>query len=313
MTLHLPAIPGRWDDPCCAYTSKSRRFARMMDGVVIHPTDAPDLPPEGDAAWGPINAAQAESINAAAEPGDVLCIPYGVCQRQIAEAVDLPAVEYGIGYSGTFAQHRVFESYAWMHTVLGSQQGGHTANGSPTDAVIPNFFDPAEFPEGKGDGGYLLYVGRLIDRKGVEWACEAARRAGKPLLLAGEGPHEPSYGTKVGVVGPEDRAELMGGAEALLCPTQYIEPFGGVAVEAMLCGTPALTTDWGAFTETVEPGLSGYRCRDVEDLVIAIGRVPALDRELVRWHALNRFTLDVIRPRYESYFATVRGGTRAAA
>jgi hypothetical protein len=48
----------------------------------------------------------------------------------------LLAVEFGIGYPGSFAKYRVFESYAWMHTTYGAQRGADI-DGVWYDAVIP--------------------------------------------------------------------------------------------------------------------------------------------------------------------------------
>jgi glycosyltransferase involved in cell wall biosynthesis len=47
------------------------------------------------------------------------------------------------------------------------------------------------------------------------------------------------------------RARVVGGALAMMMPTNFVEPFGGAGVEGMLTGTPLLASDWGAFTETV--------------------------------------------------------------
>ncbi len=47
--------------------------------------------------------------------------------------------------------------------------------------------------------------------------------------------------------GAEERLALLGNAKSVLMPTYYLEPFGGVHVEAQLCDTPVITTDWSAF------------------------------------------------------------------
>ena len=325
MRFHLAALPGQpvggsEARSTCAFTEKVRKFPAMMQPlgheVIVygdarhdhegeHVTcylkcDPPQFTPE---AWEPFNVAAAKAIRHRMEPGDVLGLMGGLAQAELAAMLpELWPVEYGIGYGGSFAPYRVFESYAWMHTTYGQQRGTNTADGSFYDAVINAYFEPELFPEASDPGEYLLYVGRLTERKGVEIVCETARRLDMPLLIAGEGDVTPSYGECLGVVGPDERGELMAGARALMCPTIYVEPFGCIAVEAQLCGTPVISTDWGAFTETVRPGESGFRCRTLGEFMWAAENAHTLNRKDIRAYAQATWSLEAIGPQYDLYF-----------
>jgi glycosyltransferase involved in cell wall biosynthesis len=90
----------------------------------------------------------------------------------------------------------------------------------------------------------------------------------------------------------------MAGAVALLAPTLYIEPFGGVAVEAMLSGTPAITSDFGAFTETVETGRTGFRFRTLAEGAQAVGAATTIDPLGARERAVERFAMENVAPAY---------------
>jgi glycosyltransferase involved in cell wall biosynthesis len=114
------------------------------------------------------------------------------------------------------------------------------------------------------------------------------------------------------VVKPKERAELMGGALAVMTPSQFPEPFCLVAIEAQMCGTPVLTTDWGAFTETVEQGVTGYRCNTVDEFVRGVKEAKALDRDAIRERAIRLYSYDAVAPQYAAYFdriATLGMGT----
>ncbi len=240
---------------------------------------------------------------------DILLCPMGICQKTIADAVGLPAVEPGIGYSGIFSKYRVFESYAWMHYYYGRMG---IQDGAWYDAVIPNYYDPDEFPFQPDKGDYLLYLGRITWRKGVQLASDVAKATGNQLYVVGQGSLDnPSEKLALGdeshivyhpAVGPEERAKLLGGARAVLMPSYYLEPFGSVCVEAALCGTPMITTDWGAFPETVVHGVTGYRCRVFEEFCWAVQNIDQIRPELCRDWAVKNYSMERISKMYEEYF-----------
>ena len=268
-------------------------------------------------AW---NTRAVEEIRERAEPKDMLCLVMGWSQTPVARALrSLLPVEWAIGYEGIVDEYmHIFESYAWMHTVYGQRRIG---DGRTFDCVIPNFFDPIDFqlphepwPEKEQD--YLLFVGRLTLRKGPHVAAQIAERAGLKLKVAGPGLKmrtpgrlecdnitiEGKHVEYIGPVGREERARLMHGAIATIVPTQYVEPFGGVAVESMMCGTPVVATDWGAFTETVKPGISGYRFHTEAEAVRAVEKAAALDRAAVKRYAEDNYSLAAVGPQFTETF-----------
>lgn len=253
-------------------------------------------------------------ILARREERDILLCPMGRDQKPVADAVDLLTVEPGIGYSGVFSQHRVFESYAWMHSIYGLLG---TEDGPWYDCVIPNYFELEDFPFQQKKEEYLLYLGRLIGRKGVQTASDVAKATGHTLYVVGQGTLEnPQEGLHLAgerhirylpAVGPKERAELLKNAKAVLMPTYYLEPFGGVNVEAQLCGTPVITTDWGAFSETVLHGVTGYRCRTFEEFCWAVEHVDALRPEDCRAWAAANYSMERVGAMYEEYFRRLEG------
>jgi glycosyltransferase involved in cell wall biosynthesis len=203
-----------------------------------------------------------------------------------------------------------FESQAWKHYMYGKWG---IDDGRFFDTVIPNFFAPEEWSLAKKKGDYLAFVGRMIARKGPHIAAEIAKAMGMPIYFAGSGVKFSSEGLiethdglrlegdvhYVGTVGVEERNKLMGEARALLVPTTYIEPFGAVAVEGPLCGTPAVATDFGAFVDTVPRYL---RFNTLAEGCHAVEIAMTLKPKAVRENALANFSLDAVAPHYEEWF-----------
>jgi glycosyltransferase involved in cell wall biosynthesis len=253
-------------------------------------------------SWSTMNIRAGDEIRARWQPQDMVGLIGGGCQQMVLTMIeDLQplAVEWGIGYSGIIpGTHKVYESYAWAHHVAGFYKADDVQY---FDDVIPNCFDLDDFTYSGDPGEYLLYLGRPNPRKGLAVIAEIAARSPLPVLIAGQ-PGENIPNTEyVGIVTGTAKADLLAGARALLAPTTYLEPFGGVAVEAMLSGTPVISTDWGAFTETVVPGVTGYRCRMLKDFMDATEAAEDIDRAAVRAHAEARYTLSVGSFMYSQY------------
>ncbi len=237
----------------------------------------------------------------------VVCVTWGGPQRDASLTIRDRAfiVESGIGYMHSWADFRVFESYAWLHMTLGKE--GIFDGQKWYWPVIPNAYDVSMFSFRTKKEDYFLYLGRLTADKGVGLAVDLAKRVGRRLKIAGQGDPTPYLSDHVEYVGPvnvEQRRELLCRAAALVCPTYYVEPFGGVNVEAQLSGTPVISSDYGAFTETVLHGVTGFRCRTMEQFEFAGRHVDTIDPRACRQWAMN-YSLEAIGKRYEEYFQMV--------
>ncbi len=176
----------------------------------------------------------------------------------------------------------------------------------PIRTVIHHGIDTTGLPVGQGRGGYVAFLGRMHPDKGAHRAIEIARAAGKKILLAAkmwepdehryfETHVEPLLGPDaiyVGEVGGESKRDFLEGAEALVNPIRWPEPFGLVMIEALASGTPVLAFPEGAAPEIIEHGRTGFLCTDEAEMVEALLRVPELDRNECRARVDVRFSAD---------------------
>jgi glycosyltransferase involved in cell wall biosynthesis len=189
--------------------------------------------------------------------------------------------------------------------------------------IVPHAIDVAAFPFTPQARGYLLFLGRFVEGKGVLQAIDVARRANMPLVLAAEA--NDYYREKVaplvdgtavvyaGEVADDAKAALLGGANALLYPVQAGEPFGLVLAEATTCGTPVAALARGAVPEVVEDGVTGGVFDSIDALVAGLPRVLALDRRRVRAIAAEQFGVARMVAGYETIYRELSRGAATAA
>jgi len=174
-------------------------------------------------------------------------------------------------------------------------------------------------------GGYLAFLGRIAPEKGVDRAIEIARRAGLLLRIAAKvdsadkdyfdahiAPLLNAPGVEfIGEICESQKSEFLGGAQALLFPISWPEPFGLVMIEAMACGTPVIAFNRGAVSEIVRNGVTGFVVENVDQAVRAVARVAELDSRTIRAIFERYFSVEVMAANYETAYATVLAGRRS--
>ena len=182
-------------------------------------------------------------------------------------------------------------------------------------AVIPNPIDVGIWPLRRHKDDYLLWIGRMTAEKGPHRAIDAARRAGRRLVLAGpiQPGQEEFFETEVrprldgervlfiGEVGGVGKQELFAGAAALLMPIRWPEPFGMVMIEALACGTPVIAFPEGAASEIVVDGENGFLVEDEVEMADAIAELGELNSIRCRASA-SRYAADGIAAQYEAVY-----------
>ena len=139
-----------------------------------------------------------------------------------------------------------------------------------------DLFRPVDQASARGQLGFdpdarlLLYVGRLEPQKGIERLLAAVSHLKhlpkiKLVVIGGDGHHEPEFQRLLqlskeldiqdkvffaGRVEQQDLPTYYSAANLLVVPSHH-ESFGLVALEALACGTPVVTSDVGAMRDII--------------------------------------------------------------
>ena len=163
---------------------------------------------------------------------------------------------------------------AYYHVISNSHKSAleiQEAHNVPADniTVIHNFVDTKRFDAqriqkeadalkqklGVNDGKpVFLFLGTGYERKGLKQALTAYSKLPfeAHMLVVGRETHEVEYVKFAKKIGVSERCQFLGAdnrpelyftlADCYLLPTLY-EPFGFTVIEALACGTPAITTE----------------------------------------------------------------------
>lgn len=172
-------------------------------------------------------------------------------------------------------------------------------------------------------GNYFLWAGRADSYKGIENAIEIAKIAKIKLYLVGKIDPErkeyfkkkikPNLSQEIKYLGeyPQKRlAKLYEKAKALLYPIEWEEPFGLVMAEAQACGTPVITFNFGATSDVVKNGKTGFvlpffpknKQESIKRVIKAIQNIDKIKREDCRKWIEENFTVEKMVDNYEKIY-----------
>ena len=296
VSLLTEGLVGRGIDVTLFATADSHTRARLIGSAPTGYSEDPQLDAK---VWESLHIS---AVFERADQFDVIHNSFDFLPLTYSALVDTPVVTTIHGFSSERIVP-VFEKYnARGHYVAISDADRHDS--LDYAATIHHGIEMEAFEQGTGDGGYLVYFGRIHPDKGTVEAIEVAGEARIPLILAGIVQDQEYFdrlvapridGSTVTYAGPvwaDRRSELLGGARALLHLVNFDEPFGFSVVEAMACGTPVIASARGSMPEIVVPGENGFLVATPEEALAAVTASRDLDRSTVRRSVEQRFGVD---------------------
>jgi glycosyltransferase involved in cell wall biosynthesis len=207
--------------------------------------------------------------------------------------------------------------------------------GIPSEKIlgIPNFVNVAKFRTSyesrisarkkysiPDDQLVFLFVGRLVERKGVEFLLRAWQKCSPGILwIVGSGPEETRLKQLRQVLGLEHvmfREETSSPVEFFQLADVFVLPslkegFPVVVIEAMSCGLPCIATRIGGVVDQIEDGRTGKLVDpgQVQELSDAIQYVATNERERKQWGkaaretVLQRYDISQVISTYQSLYS----------
>jgi glycosyltransferase involved in cell wall biosynthesis len=182
----------------------------------------------------------------------------------------------------------------------------------------------------------LCFTGRLVPEKGTDVLVRAMQRVAERLpqsrlLIAGDGPERNSLRRLSAALGLSDNIHFLGKvsnaelpevlrpAIVQVVPSLWAEPFGVVAVEAMMRGQAVVASNHGGLSEIVEDGKTGLLVppgdeQALADALLSILQDPVRARSLgdaAHARAVQEFGLDRFCDRFEEIYREMAGNIPA--
>jgi glycosyltransferase involved in cell wall biosynthesis len=271
--------------------------------------------------WGEIDWAAERG-----RPFDVVHDHSGFTALAMADRVSAPVVHtlhgpFGADTDPFYLRH----AYKAKLVAISHSQAARAPAGVQVSAVVHNPIAVERWPLRRTKKGYVLWIGRMDPIKGAHRAIEAARLAGRELVLAGPvqsgqdeyfreqvKPHIDGRRVRyVGEVGMTAKQNLFANAAALLMPIRWREPFGMVMVEALACGTPVIAFPEGAAVEIVIHAVNGLLVDDEVEMARAIKAIGSIDPARCRASVCERYDVSIATTGYEHVYRQAIGARQA--
>ena len=245
---------------------------------------------------------------------DIVCVPLGKIHNDAIHNMNYVIVEFGIGYSHSYHNYRVFESNAWLSCTIGKESVNNDNKGTNNyDFVIPHYFDINQFKLNMNPNPLQIgFLGRLCTGKGCHIISDIASKFPTiQFILCGSG-DPTSFLTRPNIIYKSpihgnDRSDYLGNCIAVLCLTTYFEPFNCACVESQLCGTPVISSDFGGMVETIKQFKTGLKGHTLSDYCYGIQMAinGKFDRKYIRDRAVKKYNMYKLAYNYEYVFKSV--------
>ncbi|MDF5730697.1 MAG: glycosyltransferase [Rhizonema sp. PD38] len=246
-------------------------------------------------------------------PGAYLYKNGQVCEDCVGKQIPYPGITHGC-YRDSPSQTAVAVAGLTTHRLRGTYKNDvdiyialtrfarqkFIEAGLPAEkiAVKPNFVT-SDIDIGNHSGGYALFVGKLVQYKGIETLLKAWHLLNEtiPLKIVGQGPLEillksnlPNNVEYLGRLAREKVVTLMQNASLLIFPSEWYEGFPMTVTEAFATGLPVIGSNIGGITEIVKEGYSGWNFtpQDAQDLAHTVQKAWSDTTELQRRGLLAR-------------------------
>ncbi len=180
--------------------------------------------------------------------------------------------------------------------------------------VVRNGIDVKRFPLGRRRADYVMWLGRICPEKAPHLAIDAAKKAGVPIIVAGQvypfAWHQQYWEREVKpridhdkvrfveLPSFDEKVKLLSEARALLVTSQVEETTSLVALEAMACGTPVIAFSVGALKEVVTKD-TGILVNSVDEMSRACNALDGIRALNCRQWVEEQYSVRVMGESYE--------------